>query len=95
MVRTLSAVAVLAAAAVAVVVRRDRRRLKREAVAQQLMAGCAYRDNAALAQQLHDFRRRLEPVLARQQVEAAAGRIVDNALSAYDPQSPPTEGGPR
>ena len=95
MVRTLSAVTALAVTAVVVLIRRDRRRLRREAVAERLMAGCAHRDNAALAAELQAFRRRMEPVLARQQVVAEAGLVVDEALSAHNPESPPMEGGPR
>jgi hypothetical protein len=94
-VRTLSAVAALAVAAAVFLVRRDRRRLRRQLVVEQLMAGCAHRDNAALAQQLVEIHRRFEPVLAGRQVEAAAELVVDNALSAYDSQIPPTEGGPK
>jgi hypothetical protein len=93
-VRTLSAVAAFAVAAVVVLVRRGRR-LQREAVAQRLMAGCALRDSAVLAVQLAECRGQLERAAARREVVAAAGLVVDEALSAQDPIDPSPEGGPQ
>ncbi|MFG2970883.1 hypothetical protein ACGFZS_47205 [Streptomyces sp. NPDC048288] len=79
---SLSAVAVLAAAAVlCVLVRRDRR-LRRESVSHRLMAGCAHRDNAALAAQVERFERRLGPLLA------------DDCVDRFE-SGVPVEGGPR
>ncbi|MFF9287471.1 hypothetical protein [Streptomyces griseosporeus] len=90
-VRIGSAAAVLAAAvAVYALVRerRLRRRLVLERASGRLMAGC-------LAHDLEVFRSRVTPLLAQQAVVTAAGRVLDDALSAHDPQVPPMEGGPR
>jgi len=55
-----SAVAVFTAAAVVLAVLRGReRRLRREAVSERLMAGCASRDVVALREQVEGFRARL------------------------------------
>lgn len=96
-VRTVTAAAVLATAAVAVyaLVRRRHRQLRREAVAQRLMAGCVLRDNAALRGELERFRHRIGPLLAQQAVVAAASQVVAEALSVHESIDPPTEGGPQ
>ncbi|MFK0288269.1 hypothetical protein ACIQVL_48530 [Streptomyces sp. NPDC090499] len=81
-VRALSAVAVLAAAAVVcVLVRRDRR-LRRSAVSERLMAGCAHRDNVALSAQVDAFEQRLSPLVAS-----------DDQIDRFE--QVPVEGGPR
>lgn len=98
-VRTVTAAAVFTAAAavyVAVLVRQERR-LRREAVVQRLMAGCAHRDNEALREQLEGFRLRLGPLLAAPSV-AGAGVVVDEYGSrsgCRDEQGSPMEGGSR
>jgi uncharacterized membrane protein len=96
-VRTVSAAAALTAAVAvyALVQHRRCRAARREAAAQRLMAGAAFRDNAALLRELEAFRRRLAPLLAEQAVLAAAGLVLAEALSTHDPVDPPTEGGPR
>jgi hypothetical protein len=93
--RVVPAAAVLTTAAVVVYAvvrsRRDRRlrqQLARESASHRLMAGCLARD-------LEVFRRRLNEVLAQHAVLTAAGLVLDESLSAHDPKSPPTEGGPR
>ena len=93
---SVSAVAVLAAAAVAVgVVRRREARLRREAVSERLMAGCASRDNEALRAQLAVFRLRLEREVARSSVLSVAGAVVDEALAASPSRIDPfSEGEP-
>jgi predicted Zn-dependent peptidase len=65
-----------------------RRVLVRERASHQLVAGCLARD-------LDRFQRRLDAVLVQDAVAAAAGRVLDEALSARDPKIPPMEGGPR
>lgn len=95
----LAAVAFAAAVAVYAVWRERDRRLRREAVAQQLMAGCLSRDNAALRHELDGFRSRLGPVLARPQpvapaAEVPAGPAPDDVLACSDSISAPQEGGP-
>lgn len=91
----LAAAAVLTAAVAVygLVVRRDRR-LRREAVSERLVAGCAARDNAVLRGQVEVFRRRLAAAVAADAVVASAGVVVDDALSRsrVDPSS---EGGPK
>lgn len=97
-VRTVTAAAAFAAAVAVygLVQRRRARMLRREAAAQRLMAGCAWRDNAALHAELEVFRRRLAPLLAQQAVVAAAGRVVAEALAARtDRIDPSQEGGTR
>lgn len=93
--RILSAAAALAAAVAVygLVVRRDRR-LRREAVSQRLVAGCAARDNVVLRHQVEVFRRRLAHVVAADAVVASAGVVVDDALSRF-PVDPSSEGGPK
>lgn len=68
--------------------RRLGRELVRERVSHRLVAGCLARD-------LAELRRRLGAVVAQQAVVAAAGLLLDDALSDHDPMSPPMEGGPR
>ena len=96
-VRTVSAAAVLtAAAAVYAGVRRERglrARLVRESASSRLMAGCAHRDNDALRVQLEGFRRRIELEVAGRQVVAEADRVLDEALAVQIRQIDP-EGGP-
>ena len=93
-VRTATAAAVLAAAvAVYAVVqsrrsRRLRRQLTTERVSSRLMAGCLVRDVDAL-------QHRLAREMAQHAVLASAGLVLDDALSAHDPTTPPMEGGPR
>lgn len=87
-VRCVVAAAVFTAAVVVcVLVRRDRR-LRRESVSQRLMAGCAHRDNAALAAQITAFEERLGPLLGAEEV---AGRDPGAGFECVVPQ----EGGPR
>ena len=86
-VRSVVAAAVFTAAVVVcALVRRDRR-LRRSAVSERLMAGCAVRDNAALVAQVEAFERRLGPLL---DVGEVAGR--DQSVEF---ESVPREGGPR
>jgi hypothetical protein len=90
-VRIIPAAAVLTAAVAVYALVRDRRlrrTLARERASHRLMAGCLSRD-------LEAFRRRISPLLAQQVVVSAAGPVVDDVLSARDPQVPPMEGGPR
>jgi hypothetical protein len=93
-VRTTTAAAVFTAAVVVYAVvqscraRRLRRVLVRERASHHLVAGCLARD-------LDRFQRRLDAVLVQDAVAAAAGRVLDEALSAHDPRTPPMEGGPR
>jgi hypothetical protein len=94
-VRTTATAAAVLTAAVAVYAlhvscrnRRLRRLLASERVSSRLMTGCLVRD-------LAEFRRRLGHAMAQQAVLAAAGLVLDDALSAHDSTTPPTEGGPR
>ncbi len=83
----MSAVAVVAVAAVVcVAVCRDRR-LRRVAVAERLVAGRAHRDVAALAGLVEEFRGRLPLPVARSAEE--------DDLSIHESVSPPMEGGSR
>ena len=92
-VRTVTAAAVLTAAvAVYVLVRRDRRS-RGQAAAQRLMAGCTERDNVALRHQLEEFRRRLGEAVAQDEVAAAAGSVLGDALTHHHRIDPHTEGG--
>jgi hypothetical protein len=98
-VRSAPAVAVFAAAAVVLVwVSRDRRRLRREAVASRLMAGCAHRDNAALVAQLEMFRRRLHQAGAGPDLVPPSGGggdlVADEDVHVSTLVDPPMEGGP-
>lgn len=93
------AVAALAAAAVvSVLLHRHvgrRRRVRRELVAQRLMAGCVRRDNAALHAQVEVFRRRLDASLAEAAVVVEAERALDAALARHAVRIDPfSEGGP-
>ncbi len=90
-VRTVTAAAVLATAAVVVCgVLRRQAGVRREMTAQRLMAGCDQRDNEALRGQLEVFRRRVDVVLAERAVVAAADRALDAALVSFsiDPHFP-------
>jgi len=94
-VRTTAVAAAVLTAAVAVYAlaqaRRTRvlsRQLARERVSHRLTSGCLVRD-------LDVFRRRLGQAMAQQAVLAAAGLVLDDALSDHDPMTPPMEGGPR
>lgn len=93
--RTLSAAAAFAAAvAVYALVCRDRRRLRREAVSQRLMAGCQSRDNDALRRELEAFRRRIDLELAGRAVVQEADQVLSDALAAHNTRIDPTsEGG--
>jgi hypothetical protein len=93
-VRTASAAAVLAAAAVVYALVQSRRNqelnrlLVRERASGRLMAGCLARDREV-------FIRRLNAAMAQDSVAAAAGRRLDGALAHNKPTTPPMEGGPR
>lgn len=92
-VRTVTAAAVLATAAVVVcvLVRRDRglrRKLVRERVSHRLIAGCLVHD-------LEVFRRRLAEVVGQQAVVGVAGLVRDEALARHECMDPSAEGGPR
>ena len=93
-VRTTTAAAVFAAAVVvyALVQSRESRRLRRllvrERATHQLTTGCLVRD-------LDRFRFRLHQAVVQDAVAAAAGRVLDEALSTHNNTTPPMEGGPR
>jgi hypothetical protein len=92
----LTAVAAFTVAAVVVwaAVRRRERRLRREAVSERLMAGRMCHDNAALVEELARFQRRVDPLLVREAVTAAAGVVVDEVADDAGFEVP-LEGGPR
>ncbi|MEU8469626.1 hypothetical protein AB0F30_17160 [Streptomyces sp. NPDC029006] len=69
-------------------VRRLRRVLVRERATHHLTTGCLVRD-------LDRFQRRLHQAVVQDAVAAAAGRVLDEALSTHNPKIPPMEGGPR
>lgn len=95
MLRSFTAAAALAAAVVVSAVWHRRcRRLRREAVAERLMAGCALRDNAALAREVERFRRRMDAVLAQREVLREADLVLTAALDGTTEIDPSTEGGP-
>jgi hypothetical protein len=94
-VRTTTAAAVFTAAVVVygvVQARRARavqRVLVRERASHHLVAGCLVRD-------LDRFRSRLHEAVVQDAVAAAAGRVLDEALSTNNiSKTPPMEGGPR
>lgn len=93
-VRIACAAAVLAAAVVVyalLLVRRYRelrRLLARERASHGLMTGLLVRD-------FELCRARLDAAVAQERVAAAAGRVLDEALSTHHHRTPPTEGGPR
>lgn len=93
-VRTTTAAAVFTAAVVVYALvqsrrsRRLRRLLVRERATHHLMTGCLVRD-------LDRFQHRLSQALVQDAVAAAAGRVLDEALSTHDHSTPPMEGGPR
>jgi hypothetical protein len=91
-VRSVSAVAVIAAAVVLVWVSRDRR-LRRQAAAQRLMAGCAHRDVAALSAQVEEFRQRLVVVAEPPPCENAGPPAREDVMTSAR-IDPPMEGGP-
>ncbi|MGP3738004.1 hypothetical protein ACTWJ9_33380 (plasmid) [Streptomyces sp. GDS52] len=73
---SVSAAAVLTAAAAVYALLHERdRRLRREAVSERLMAGCAARDNVVLRAEVERFRRRLGQEVARPPTAAAGTRI--------------------
>lgn len=94
MLRSFTAAAALAAAVAVsvVVVRRRCRRLRREAVAERLMAVRMCEDNAALSREVERFRRRMDVVLAQREVLREADQVLESALAGtwIDPNS--TEG---
>ncbi len=88
--RTVSAaVAFAAAVAVYALVQARDRRLRREAVSQRLMAGCAARDNVALRGQLDVFRLRLS-----REVTPAAAPSAPAGVPAFPGPSPAPSAAP-
>jgi hypothetical protein len=92
-VRSVSAVAVIAAAVAIVLVSRDRR-LRRQVAAQRLMAGCAHRDVAALSAQVEEFRRRLVVAAGPPPCEGAGQAVREDVMTTSTRIDPPMEGGP-